>query len=167
MQFDLTVSLAERRSATGAPQGLDGWLIYRTDLFTAAEMDLLAERFALVTRQLAANPRIAEVELLTERERQLLRQWSGAATLVPRATFPELFSEQAAKTPQAAAVIGEEAALRYAELDAASSRLARLLISRGAGPEKVGRAAARPVTGADHGHPGRAGVRCRLHAGRS
>ena len=56
MQFDLTVSLAERRSATGAPQGLDGWLIYRTDLFTAAEMDLLAERFALVTRQLAANP---------------------------------------------------------------------------------------------------------------
>ena len=55
---------------------------------------------------------------------------------MPRATFPELFSEQAAKTPQAAAVIGEEAALSYAELDAASSRLARLLISRGAGPER-------------------------------
>ena len=77
MQFDLTVSLAERRAATGVPQGLDGWLIYRTDLFTVAEMDLLAERFALVMGQLAANPPVTEVELLTERERQLMTRWSG------------------------------------------------------------------------------------------
>src|SRR6185437_12250938 len=64
MQFDLTVNLAERRSATGAPQGLVGWLICRADLFTAADIDLLAERLVLVMGQLATDPRIAEVELL-------------------------------------------------------------------------------------------------------
>ncbi len=140
MQFDLTVSLAERRSATGAPQGLAGWLIYRADLFTAAETDLLADRLALVTRQLAADPKIAEVELLTEPERLLLTRWSAdpesrSATVVPQATFPELFSAQAAGTPQAAVICGE-VALGYAELDASASRLARLLIGRGAGPEQ-------------------------------
>ncbi len=141
IQFDLTVSLAENRSASATPQGLAGWLIYRTDLFTETDVDLLAERLALVMRQLAADPRIAEVELLTEPERKLLTRWSAdpeshSATMVPQATFPELFSEQAASTPQAAAVISGQIALGYAELDASASRLARLLIGRGAGPEQ-------------------------------
>ncbi len=140
-QFDLTVNLAEGRSATGAPQGLAGWLIYRTDLFTAADIGLLAERLALVMCQLAADPRIAEVELLTEPERQQLTRWSAdpesrGAAPAPRATFPELFSAHAAATPHAAAVISGRDTLGYAELDESASRLARLLIGRGAGPEQ-------------------------------
>jgi amino acid adenylation domain-containing protein len=48
-----------------------------------------------------------------------------------------LVERQAARTPEAVAVWYGGAALTYAELDAASSQLARLLINRGAGPERI------------------------------
>ncbi|MEU9456739.1 amino acid adenylation domain-containing protein [Streptomyces sp. NPDC048277] len=49
----------------------------------------------------------------------------------------ELFAEQATKTPDATAVVFQDRSLTYAELDAGSDRLARLLASRGAGPERL------------------------------
>ncbi|WP_344599212.1 AMP-binding protein, partial [Streptomyces violaceusniger] len=49
--------------------------------------------------------------------------------------LPELFEEQAARTPQATAVVFEGETMTYADLNARANRLARLLIGRGAGPE--------------------------------
>ena len=52
-------------------------------------------------------------------------------------TLAELLAAQAAASPDSVAVIAGGDELSYAELDAASSRLARYLIGRGAGPERV------------------------------
>ncbi|WP_308117743.1 AMP-binding protein, partial [Streptomyces anatolicus] len=45
----------------------------------------------------------------------------------------ELFEEQAARTPEATALVYEEERLTYAELDARADRLAGLLAARGVG----------------------------------
>ncbi|MEV4118622.1 amino acid adenylation domain-containing protein [Micromonospora sp. NPDC049645] len=49
----------------------------------------------------------------------------------------ELFAAQAARTPTAIAVVSGDASLSYAELDARSNRLARYLVTRGAGPGRL------------------------------
>ena len=54
-----------------------------------------------------------------------------------RGPVPQLIAAQAARTPDAVAVISEDAHLSYEELDARAGRLARLLAAAGAGPETV------------------------------
>jgi non-ribosomal peptide synthetase component F len=51
------------------------------------------------------------------------------------ATWPELFQEQVRRVPDAPAVVSGGGAVSYAELNARANRLARFLVSRGAGPE--------------------------------
>jgi amino acid adenylation domain-containing protein len=53
------------------------------------------------------------------------------------ATWPDLFAAQVRHAPRAVAVVFEDTALTYAELDARADRLARALVARGAGPERV------------------------------
>ena len=59
-------------------------------------------------------------------------------------SVPELFARQVERVPEATAVIFGDQSLTYAELDAESNRLARLLISAGVGPEQVAALAACP-----------------------
>ena len=67
-------------------------------------------------------------------------------TRCPHATLPELFEAQVARTPDATALVFEDAALTYAALDARANRLAHHLIGRGVGPEvMVGLCFARSV----------------------
>jgi amino acid adenylation domain-containing protein len=67
-------------------------------------------------------------------ERRLLQDWNSTRHHVAPATLPRLFEAQAARTPQAVAVIAGERSFTYAELNARANRLARYLIARGAGP---------------------------------
>src|SRR5690606_12883401 len=68
---------------------------------------------------------------------QLLDGWNNTTRAVPRATLPELFAEQVARTPYAVAVVSDNEDVTYAELDARASRLAAVLATHGVGPESV------------------------------
>jgi amino acid adenylation domain-containing protein len=62
---------------------------------------------------------------------------NDTAVAIPAATIPELFTRQAAATPEAVAVVAGDTAVTYQELDARSSRLAAELIRQGVAPESV------------------------------
>src|SRR5262249_8180489 len=82
--------------------------------------------------------RISQLDVLAPAERRrLLRQWNDTARPVPAATLAGLFEQQAARTPHATAVVFEGQQVSYAELDARANRLARHLVSLGAGPGRL------------------------------
>ncbi|MFE0320757.1 AMP-binding protein, partial [Streptomyces albogriseolus] len=69
--------------------------------------------------------------------RQVTHDWNSTARPVPEETLPELFTRQAARTPDATALVAGDVRLDYATLDARADRVARHLVSRGAGPERL------------------------------
>ncbi|WP_281356742.1 condensation domain-containing protein [Amycolatopsis anabasis] len=111
-KFDLTFQLGERRGEGG----LEGALEYSADLFTPATAELFAERFARLLEAVAADPDLplSRIDVLTERERRVIADWRTAA-------------EAPAELPGA----GD------ADLRIRVNRLARALLARGAGPEKI------------------------------
>ncbi|MGI5506407.1 non-ribosomal peptide synthetase [Lentzea sp. CA-135723] len=88
----------------------------------------LTDRFALFTDPTAS--------LLTSADRtRATAAWANARRDYPRAKcVHRLIAEQARRTPDAPAVIFEEAVLTYRELDRRSADLAVFLIRRGVGP---------------------------------
>ncbi|WP_203756227.1 non-ribosomal peptide synthetase, partial [Catellatospora bangladeshensis] len=112
-------------------------LDYRPDLFDAGTARSLADRLARTLAAIAADPAVrpAEIDPVPDAERQRLDAWNATGRPVPDTTLPALLAAQAARTPDAIAVSGEDETLTYAELAARVNRLARLLIDRGVGPE--------------------------------
>src|SRR4029079_18829860 len=66
-----------------------------------------------------------------------LEQWNATAHAVPPSTLPELFAAQAARTPEAVALVYQDRTLSYAALEAHANRLAHHLRGLGVGPETV------------------------------
>ncbi|MZG12937.1 AMP-binding protein, partial [Streptomyces sp. SID5914] len=64
---------------------------------------------------------------------QILSGWQGASRPVRGVSLPELFTEQAERTPDAVAVECGDRALTYSELDAWSARTAGWLHTQGVG----------------------------------
>ncbi len=71
------------------------------------------------------------------RGRRPVRQRPGRRRGPRVALLPQLLAAAVERDPAAPAVVFEDRTLSYGELDSASSRLARLLIRRGIGPEDV------------------------------
>ncbi|CAM5450559.1 NRPS protein OS=Streptomyces glaucescens OX=1907 GN=nrps2B PE=4 SV=1 [Streptomyces glaucescens] len=120
--------------------GLTGLLEYRTDLFDAATAERMADQLLRTLDGAAADPGrpLGALPLLSpEQERQVTRDWNATARPVPEETLPELFARQAARTPHATALVAGDVRLDYATLDARADLLARHLVARGAGPERL------------------------------
>ncbi|MEV4518400.1 amino acid adenylation domain-containing protein, partial [Dactylosporangium sp. NPDC049525] len=139
-KFDLDLTVSELFDADGAPAGLQGSLIGAADLFDAASVASIGRRWVRVMETVAADPSLplsaVSVSDVAELDRVLV-EWNDTAAEVPAETLPGLFATQVARTPDAAAVVFEGVPVSYAELDGRANRLARLLASRGVGPESV------------------------------
>ncbi|MGW4644572.1 amino acid adenylation domain-containing protein [Sphaerisporangium sp. NPDC004334] len=133
----VTVAGAEPRAAAAT---YEARLTYRPDLFHGATADRMLGHYETLLADGLARPQVAvaELELLTaEERRRVLADWNDTAHEVPSLTWPEMFAEQVRRRPDAVALVFEDLALTYAELDERANRLAHALIARGAGPERV------------------------------
>jgi amino acid adenylation domain-containing protein len=144
-KFDLTLAFRQERDADGTPAGIEALFEYSTDLFNPATIQALAGRLTSLLRQAAEDPgrRVSQLDpLSTEERRKLLVDWNDTSRPLPAATLPDLFEQQADHTPHAPAVLSAAAELTYAELtygelNARANRLARHLITLGAGPGRL------------------------------
>ncbi|MET0621448.1 MAG: amino acid adenylation domain-containing protein [Pyrinomonadaceae bacterium] len=131
--FDLTLWMWE------GPSGLTGWLDYSTDIFETATIVRLKEHFKILLEGIASTPEqhVRRLPLLGEEERRrLLVEWnSNRQPFTTDLLVHQLFEQQAARNPQAEAVVFGETRLTYGELNARANQLAHYLRERGAGPE--------------------------------
>ncbi|WP_398919989.1 amino acid adenylation domain-containing protein [Streptomyces sp. I6] len=135
-KFDLSFDFVERADG----DGVDGVLEYSTDLFDHATARSFAGRLRRILRAVAADPgvTVGRVGILGEDERRRLADgWHSRPPQGEPTTVPALFDACVRAWPDAPAVASDGVELSYAELDARSSRLARLLIGHGAGPERL------------------------------
>ncbi|MCI2417435.1 amino acid adenylation domain-containing protein [Saccharopolyspora sp. K220] len=115
-------------------------LAARPDLFGADAAGTILERFTTILQRLAADMStpVGAVDVLTDDERRVLSsEWNAPDRPIGDDTVADLLAAQAARTPDAVALVFGSLSLTYADLDARINRLARLLLARGAGPEKV------------------------------
>ncbi|MEW2624086.1 amino acid adenylation domain-containing protein [Streptomyces sp. NPDC048106] len=135
-KFDLTLYLSENASGGG----LDGQLVYATDLFDRATGERLLAALTRLLASAAADPTrpVSELALLDETARdQLVLEWNDTATARrPAGTLHRAIAEQTARTPKAVALVDATGPLSYAELDARAERLADLLGTLGIGPDR-------------------------------
>lgn len=138
-KFDLTLEISEDRLADGTPNGMEGLLEYSTDLFKRETVQALADRLMRLLEAAESDPdeQIGNLDILAPEERSsMVTDWQSVSEKIPHACLPEQFEKQAALRPDAIAVVYENQALSYAELNERANRLARMLISEGVGPEQ-------------------------------
>ncbi|MFL6127089.1 amino acid adenylation domain-containing protein, partial [Actinophytocola sp.] len=122
------------------PDGLAGDLVYDTRLYRPETVDALVRHFGVLLAGIVADPttHIDRLSMMDAAERAGM----AALTARPESEFPrrclhELFGEQAARTPDAVAVLAGADTVTYAELDTWSDAIAGRLAALGAGPDVV------------------------------
>ncbi|TQC38943.1 amino acid adenylation domain-containing protein, partial [Rhodococcus sp. WS4] len=118
--------------------GLSVQFTYATDLFDESTVISFADRFARILEAVTVDPAVpvGDIEVLSGDERAMLTHVDGEGVPTAR-TLPEILTAAVAVDPDATAVRFDGRSISYRELDEQSSRLARLLIERGIGPEDV------------------------------
>ncbi|SIR86494.1 non-ribosomal peptide synthase domain TIGR01720/amino acid adenylation domain-containing protein [Aquipseudomonas alcaligenes] len=128
-QFDLALDTEE--SADGS---LSGFVSYAAELFEARTIARLARHFVRLLEGICADPSqaIGLLPLLEEDEQAQLATWNDTAKdRGPLVNLSERISLQAARTPQAPALVFGAQTLSYAELEARINQLANRLRSLG------------------------------------
>ncbi|HEU0301354.1 MAG TPA: amino acid adenylation domain-containing protein, partial [Longimicrobium sp.] len=132
-KFDLTLYAGE------SPDGLVMHLDYNVALFDADRIRSMLAQVAAVLRQAAedADRPVHRYSLLTDEARAVLPDPAAPLSAEWRGSVPEIFARHAARTPDAVAVEDPRERWSYAELDAASTSIARQLIADGVRPGEV------------------------------
>ncbi len=138
-RFDLDIELGEVATEDLAAPMAAGAVLYATDLYDRATIERLVTWFGRVIEAVVADASVVlgDVPLLDGDELDLVSRWSGAGVTAPVGVAPELLVAAVAADPDGVAVVDGARELSYRELDEWSTRLARLLIEAGVGPERA------------------------------
>ncbi|MFF7337765.1 amino acid adenylation domain-containing protein, partial [Streptomyces sp. NPDC008163] len=130
-KFDLEFLLRSDDS-----RSLHGAVVFAEDLFDRSTVERMVTVLGGVLRQVLDDPeaRLGDVEVLSDAERGLiLGPWAGTTAEIGDTSLVARFEEQAARTPEAIALIDGESSYTYAELNATANRWAHHLRERGLG----------------------------------
>src|SRR5947209_7259491 len=134
-KFDLTLSAHEHEE----DGELELLLEYRTELFNPERIKRLLQHYRTLLEGIAVSveTRISELEMLSEPEKQqLLVEWNRTeASYSTSKCVHQWFEDQAAKAPQAVAVMNEDGQISYGELNRRANQLAHYLVKMSVGPE--------------------------------
>jgi amino acid adenylation domain-containing protein/non-ribosomal peptide synthase protein (TIGR01720 family) len=131
-RHDLALEIYEARGS------LDIYWVYATSRFDAATVQRMARHLRTLLGAVAARPEVtlSALPLMDDAELRLITQaWSVTPAEPPPISFVHrLIEMQAQRSPEAVALVMDDRALRYGELNAAANRLARRLVAEGVGP---------------------------------
>ncbi|HET7229038.1 MAG TPA: amino acid adenylation domain-containing protein [Longimicrobium sp.] len=131
-KMDLTLGLDAHA------HGITGVLDYSSDLFDRGTARRMAEQLERLLGQASRDPgrRISRLELMGQPERQRIISWNRTTANYPaERCIHQLWEEQAARTPNAVALVDGSNSLTFAQVDARANRLAHHLRGLGVRPE--------------------------------
>lgn len=130
-RFDLTLSLEEHGGR------IRGFIGYRTDLFHRGTIERMIGHFRELLSALVADPSMAvgALPLLTRREALALADANPEVRPSEPRCVHRMFEEHAASSPGQVAVICEDAAVTYNELNVRANQLSHHLQFIGVGPD--------------------------------
>lgn len=113
-------------------------LDYRTDLFREETAAGLLKMYLQVLKGMLVKENLYQIELVSASDLWLLESFHGAeAPFDQTKTIVDLFREQAARTPDSAAVLYMDKTYTYAQVDDVTNRLAAYVAGLGIGKEQV------------------------------
>ena len=114
---------------------LDLMVVYSPELFDAQLIERFEQHFSTLLRAIVSDPdqRIATLPLLSQTERERIIELGQGPTVAVHTDhgYAHYFEQQVRRTPDALAVVDEDARLTYAELNAHANKVARALIETG------------------------------------
>ncbi|MDB5921258.1 MAG: hypothetical protein JWN13_194 [Betaproteobacteria bacterium] len=131
-KLDLTLVVSE------SPNGLEGLIEFNAELFEADTIRRLCGHYATLLEAITREPdrRVSTLPMLTEREHtQILYEWNDTRTDFPEHCVHELFEQQAARHPDAIAVVFAGQQLSYREVNQRANQVAHHLRKCGVAPE--------------------------------
>lgn len=139
-QFDLQLMLSD--SAVEDGTGLSGMMMYARDLFDETTVTGFVQRLIRVLGAVVEDPAtpVGDIDWLAPGEYSDLVSRVGARPMEtprPPRLLPDILTAAVRDNRDGTALVAEDTELTYAQLDEQSNRLARLLLHRGAGPEKT------------------------------
>ena len=132
-KFDLSLEISETNSE------LEAEWTSNTDLFNARTIQRWVQAYTQLLHSVVRDPqqKIADIDFLSKEEkRHLLFEWNDtAAAYTEEECLPQMFEEQAKRTPERVATACEDEQVTYEELNSRANQLAHYLIRMGVGPE--------------------------------
>ncbi|NQZ12027.1 MAG: amino acid adenylation domain-containing protein, partial [Algicola sp.] len=126
-KFDLTVFMS-----VAGPQ-IQGNFNYAVSLFDRTAIVALTQMFERVLSAFVdiQSTKISQIELLSDEQKAVLHQWSGADKPYQyKTTVQQLFEAQVVKTPGAIALVDDEHTLTYEQLNHQANQLAAVICSQ-------------------------------------
>jgi amino acid adenylation domain-containing protein len=123
------------------PRGLRADILWDREVLSAEAAEILSEQLRVLLEDTLRNPARAVGKLALAdgaRLRQRLARWNDTRDeAIRQKLVHELFEEQAARTPEAVAVVSEGEQVSYAELNRRANQLAHYLRGLGVGPDTL------------------------------